>query len=84
MIFKSGITYWALLGSIQAYFRPIRAERLAFGQTSQLRLEIRLIFSNYQYKLCNTSIGSWNHIFHMFVPYSALTRASLVQSGLKI
>ena len=35
----------ALLDSYKAYFRPIRAESLIFGQTSYLRLKTSLISS---------------------------------------
>ena len=36
---------WALPGFYKAYFRPIGAEGLTLGQTSQLSLEISLISS---------------------------------------
>jgi len=42
---------------------PILDETLTLDQTSQLRLETRLISNNYTLKLCNTTMAFENHIF---------------------
>ena len=41
------LPFWALFDSYKAYFRPIRAESLIFGQISYLRLKTSLISSSY-------------------------------------
>jgi len=56
---------------------------LTFDQTSQLRLETRLIISNYTKKY-NTNLGSRKIRFPQFIPYSALIWPSSDQSGLNV
>ena len=52
-----------LFDSYKALLRPIGVESLAFGQFSQLKLEINLIDSICTSKLCNTTPALKNHIF---------------------
>jgi len=48
---------------------------LTFCQTSRLRPEARLISSNYTWKLCNTTSGSWKshfpYVCYLFSSYKA-------------
>ena len=59
----------ALFCSYKAQFRPIGDESLTFGQTFKLRLEIRLINSNFTQKLYIPFMAIENLIF---LPFWAL------------
>jgi len=60
-------------------FQVNRDESLTFGQTSQLRLEMRLICSNYIYNYITLLLALENHVSSLCGPYSALIRPSFGQ-----
>jgi len=61
-----------------------QTESWTFGQTSQLILETKLVWSNWTQNYVILIPALENHVFPMLVLNSALIRPSLGQSGLKV